>query len=789
MRYTGPARVRLFGDPVQAKRYIGVARTIHGVLLNRLALGGVDSGSIMQTLTDGTVVRCVKMMHDHWFEIAATTTTTETISYPLHAIYMETGFLDARSSGVTGTFQDKNELYLTSEQTTRLGQDPSYADELRLQEAALVEDWELSSKIHGGKSHAIPAGYYGNTKRNLRLLMNPSKATGKLRLWCQALVGRADPEWEVPPEDAEEGTPGAQSELNTETRTLVTQLLTELPHTETLSSGLVTGVDYAYYFVSIDGAAITVHTTKFDGAGAAFRNFLLLSEQPDNNIILSEEEKHAIEAYMLSDLRLDQGGVVSSSVLAPVEGAALAHGWHFNRDGSKADIVTVEEVIAPGEEADATPQLLYNTARHYRLTVTELPSSYNPDNAISAENAPLTFSLAERESANFTPNIGLDVMWVPDYESYTRMVVHYWHGQEGYAEDLDGDAPVYCFYDKDDEFHLIRCSQTDDGAQKTTTGTGEWTDVYNYTYSCGGSSEGLHEEFDTHHTHGYYDTGTVDHKVSHGAGYHAWATVSRAPGSDVWTVVVPGTDNPKSYLNPIGQVLCGPEYPNWSSLPGAPLFSYTETLTSMVVNAEKQQGPLSKSGDSICVIPFVDAEAVYLGSRQGLTKFGSVVTSEWGRSGDHTVVFTGPDAALGSYAFSAAGLSSDTHATNGSLNPYEIESSAPGDRYTGDVSWTLIGRAGTEEPASISYDLTAPAGGAGAVVTALGRWSALFDPVVFGAAAYPYFDAPITVHQSTQSDKIYFADPNYTIYGEDLEHNIGAPIEDIQFSGMFSGWA
>lgn len=57
MRFAGPARVRFTGDPALAQLYLPEARGYLGVLVNRLALGGVEVGSWAVTNGAGVVFR------------------------------------------------------------------------------------------------------------------------------------------------------------------------------------------------------------------------------------------------------------------------------------------------------------------------------------------------------------------------------------------------------------------------------------------------------------------------------------------------------------------------------------------------------------------------------------------------------------------------------------------------------------------------------------------------------------------------------------------------------------
>jgi hypothetical protein len=191
-----------------------------------------------------------------------------------------------------------------------------------------------------------------------------------------------------------------------------------------------------------------------------------------------------------------------------VLGVPFAYGWHFNWDGSQADVVVRHAFSEDG----FTP--LYDISNHVRITFSE-----KSDHKLSAD-----FEIVEGP-VNFIIRRDEDFIWLPEGPGGCKL--YYLSVLPTYPPLFSADAPVYCCRGIADELITVRYQLT---AEVTTWWKGH-SDGATAGYQNGqcGSEPGwcdTGEGASGRESIGFYTV--VDNAVScdhrGGDGTHAWAT-------------------------------------------------------------------------------------------------------------------------------------------------------------------------------------------------------------------------------------------------------------------------
>lgn len=178
------------------------------------------------------------------------------------------------------------------------------------------------------------------SKKHMAMFCPPSIFTGKTRLYVQALYGRHE-----------------------KSSTLTLNYGTETPSI-TLANGVKvttsTGVyldpkSNKHYLICVEAGAVKIYPMVTSVLAEKLR-----SKLGDTTIAASDRER--IEAYILSRSEPVPSSVQTLSIDAG-SGTCFGYGWHFNWDGTKADIVYVYN----GVDGSGVPRL---ESYHMRLTFT-----------------------------------------------------------------------------------------------------------------------------------------------------------------------------------------------------------------------------------------------------------------------------------------------------------------------------------------------------------------------------------------------------------------------------------
>jgi hypothetical protein len=754
---------RFYGDPKVAAAYLPVAYALLGAVKNRMAYGGVGYGGQQIELPDGTVIRVLRNFEQNIIEITTTGSSVTVRSYGSR-IYMESGFIDARSVGFLSEFQEKNKLFETD--------DTSATNKLL---DAQTRGTLPESTLYDEKSHAIPGGY--EDKRQLRYVT--SMVTGLLRRLVQAKLGVADPTYEVPPIDAPQNA-GEQSPINEYTRDELWKLITgglgrvefywDAPHSISGSYGLFAADDYSYHYIAITRTSVYAYPCSIVW-GRFFIDAILNGA---NDWTPSEEEKLRLESYALATLSVDWETKVKIGEHGVI-GSSVANGWHFNSRGSKANIIAIERV-----SGDSGCKHL--VSRHYELSIS--PADYDPEEVMEEGNYPIQSTTELLSEDKGTPD-NTNILWIPYYQE-AKLVVYYWcQSPRGFSDDIDSSIPVYCFYDHEDTLLVVNVSRErlPDSEPYTVN------DVIAEVTSCSGGS--VEKTIGgVSRTQGFYVTnGRTYLKTTVVGGTRVKATSEIASTGEIVT----GTSLLGRAI-PISSKYACPTFTAADfSFPGVDT-SIKWTLTGGTITGYiYTSNSFSDSGRGTCIIPFFDTESFYVGKLDYYQDLGygyTTITTGIG-SMDMTWVLRGnPSVVVGKLQASSKATAGGDMAIGGGLPSSRTR--------TGKVEWDyrnsgeldLYYRHAVKTVASVSY--SADYQDINERLEVLGRWTALFAPILFGPSAYPYFDQPYVVVQGMLDNVIYYTDPNSPSYQEGFSQKgikiSDQELHDIYYVGVFSGW-
>lgn len=244
----------------------------------------------------------------------------------------------------------------------------------------------------------------------------PSMFTGKARLYAQAQLGAPLRKW---------GWTIDYPEL-------------EAPrwvHDSTgfvldINVGIYTDGDNKHWLISVSGAGVMVTPLKPSKAAK-----LLIPNLSDPEYAV---DKTKIEAYILAH---SAPGGASESFFVTVSGLPppfmLGYGWKFNWGGNKADII---------EHSEGSPR---HTSSHYRLTISRDMSA-----GITTESNRWSFTVSIIEGpVEWHNSRYAQVISHPDWLTNTLYIFGTLYGGS-----YGSGVPVYCFYTESDALEVFRYS-------------------------------------------------------------------------------------------------------------------------------------------------------------------------------------------------------------------------------------------------------------------------------------------------------------------------------------------
>ena len=579
-----------------------------------------------------------------------------------------------------------------------------------------------------------------------------SAATGKMKLFLGAQLSSYIPD---EPQYSSRNLPGLWSLFNAIPR-------------HTLTKGILTATSNLgnrfYYYVEITTNQIGARQILFNYHGRR-----LLEKFNDGSIQPSEIDQ--AEAMLFANATGLATETLTDSFTA-ITGEPFYYGWHFNWSGDNAIIATTERV--ENESGDT----LYHTQRLYMAnisyTLIEDPDTHT-----------LTFSVAaivsKEEQKNCTPRTNIDLLWYPDDLSGTKLTIKYWEQGAGeYAAgllDVD-DAPMYAFYARD-ELRVLRYRLEQHPADTDAT---EKNNVIAYLpegRQCGPGPGSKHYEG---HLSPYYEGGfyfsegyNQDHSgvydpsmeaVDHILWHVTTNTAIAALAKNAVTTVEARSCNAPFDSSPYTE---GGGGTNWQDVPQSYGWHYQQLF----------DGTRQDLLESCVVIPHLHGDAVYIGSHRYVRDAGDFDyrRRELGTQAGNLIMAIYPDlTGVSGGNFGSAVFENLTGHGKPNENRHTIE---------------FVMCSGDLEEQTVNYSATQANDGFSAFAEVMGVWDALFNPILYGAEAYPFFDIFWAVNIGVQGNGYYTGDVNQSNPAYiPIRNDPRLPdVDVIGYNGYFIGWA
>jgi len=462
----------------------------------------------------------------------------------------------------------------------------------------------------------------------------PSIFTGKLRLYFQAKYGAKLANWafsmnvaNAPPSLDLPFTP-------TDTYTEGGTFQFHSAHT-----GIYTDENMRHWLVQLGtktsaAAPDTANVFRLR-ASACVEKLRPLLLDPD----VSDDDKERIEAYILSDSVPDPEFCVSKSVSIPLI-TSMGYGWHFNWSGTAADIIQVETISTGGSTYK-------HRSTHYRINIlrdgTKLDDPTNT--ALENETRRWTFDLEQVEQKEWKNYKWQHVIAFPDWSESQLEIFGALLGTR-----FGDGAPLYCFYNRDD-LQVVRysCSGGESIAAQYKSeaspsyfgGNADWGEYAGYApagaYVTTGDESGEFNGYQRTATDLVYSFtvgGTTVSGQDYSYGYtRKRRTVSPTFGGEPYygegtasleeSQIQQGNSIPNSPLGVWGNWTGGETWESWTTIPASRWDRHAVVGAYATLIEDTDSGTYGKSGVMLCVIPFGDAEAVYLWSRDYISRAGT----------------------------------------------------------------------------------------------------------------------------------------------------------------------
>jgi len=421
----------------------------------------------------------------------------------------------------------------------------------------------LLDETNGLESDTYSEGDSTLTENPVRSYVAPSKYSGKMRLFVQSLYGSSYADYSA-----------SGSDLLLDTLTLDYKLPT---------AGLFTASGFEYFIIIGGTTDFKFYEVELSPLAVLVRAWLAA-----NYGSLTDDEIAHHEAYILSTASV--GKLIATKSVSIPSGSPLAYGWHYNSDGTKASMVLVVQNCSGS-----------NTSQTTTATI-----------AYVASPEDFTVSIASGSSSSFTfPKGTASSMWVPDHINSGMVTRVLDCCPDVFDDTATYNVGLYCWYDSDDILQTLNwnssgtTSNTDTGLVGThmVCGDGSGTHKREMTYggrnncgfSLGGSYAGTTAADAT-----YWEKNT---SITLDSGYTDQACNTGYPGS-VW----------------VGHS-CPDDDQNKQDIADALDAAGASGYFRRVYNGSGSQDFIhytngQRGHSSLCIIPWDNAEAVYLGLYQ-----------------------------------------------------------------------------------------------------------------------------------------------------------------------------
>ena len=456
-------------------------------------------------------------------------------------------------------------------------------------------------------------------RKSISTKIPSSLFTGRMRLYVQSLYGGNLPALVLSDPSGGAGRPVLG--INTSAREYVS-----LPAVNVGSgSGIFfDAVTMRHYLIQL--TTDTAYITPLVGTTCAekYRTTLLAAGLP-------ADDQERIESYILSQSFPDTAATQTISFTS-TPNEALGYSWHFNWDGDKCDIVDVQEVYIPSGSCYGF------TTTHYRLTFSQTAGVFSA--ARSIVSGPSTWSVPKHTN----------VIAYPDWAS--KVLIKAGNTPSVILSGAHSGL-VYCFYKKND-LQVVSVNTNLYGTVDTRVSSPAHFGGTYYPYSTGFLIE--EEDGETVARHnlggtscffaaegqtvgGYSDTSTKTTETwewwkrmtvteTTGAGYDS-DNINGSVSPAATTYFDDGVPNVTFTVDGIGRITPGTtSYPGAAAVTGPDFLTATRYFFYSLWKKEYTSTTESRSAKTLTVIPFMDAEAVYLSEQILSAEEGTKTTGE-----------------------------------------------------------------------------------------------------------------------------------------------------------------
>lgn len=369
-----------------------------------------------------------------------------------------------------------------------------------------------------------------------------------------------------------------------------------------------------------------------------------------DDVSLSADDQERIESYILSQsVPFYPASQTVTYESTPSE--ALGYSWHFNWDGNKCDIVNVDEIYIPSSSCYG-----FETT-HYRLEFTLTSGIFSVVRSIVS--GPSQWSVPKHVNVIAYPDwFGKVLVKAGNLPSVILPGSHF--------------GPLYCFYQKNDLKVLSVSTTTIPSNQQTRVSSPAhfggtyypyWTgflieeedgetvarNISSGTqcfFSIGGSTVGGNSDSSTKTTHTEQWWKRIPFVEATGAGYDS-DNINGPSSSTSTNYFDDGTPNVSFTVDGIGRIVPGAvTYPDRAAVTGVTYLTYNRYFYCSFWKKTDESITEVRSGKTLIVIPFQDAESVYVSDQNLSIETGTATTGEisgidiWGET-DLSVIYPG----------------------------------------------------------------------------------------------------------------------------------------------------
>lgn len=464
-RYSEECRIRVNEFTGATTRHISFGRKLLGELRHSLAQGGISVGSRKVNLPDGT--RVTAAFDGTTNNISITGKIIKNVAELICGFYEESGLLGSKIVREQDYLEITTPILYRAAQGGNCVNRDNYGSPLKkfvqkhinaffkeITENILVSLAFTPKTVNDEVSSADLRALYDFIKYNSRL--SPSMYSGKLQLFIQSVMGAKNALYRIKAYDVFLDNPDVYE------YPYYTIDEIQLDFNRTKCHGLMTIPDYKGYVLLELGPTCNATRIQLTPCGELLLGLIRIGVKKN---ALSKEDIKKLESLILSKARFGDTYPIEMNIIDPViEGPIGEYGWHFNWNGSKADIIEVDTSNATKEpttlpDPPPDPHLI---SRQYQITFEYAPVKDRKTgwlvSLVTAQQSIVYTSGKFRKGRRAR-------IWHYDYffsrrmfrnDKYTTLVINSFGDIDHYGFDQPNRGAVYGFYNSNDEFkHVI----------------------------------------------------------------------------------------------------------------------------------------------------------------------------------------------------------------------------------------------------------------------------------------------------------------------------------------------